>query len=495
MKLLVSWAAAVVSLGLMMGCDLAPKYHATQFVLPDSYQGAAPWQVAHPRDQISRGPWWRAYGNPTLNDLETQISQNPDLLAQRESFMQARDLAAEAESGLYPQIGGNFLASANRQSPHRLFRSSHSTAPLNEPSVQLDATASWEIDIWNRIGNQAHARKRLAQAQAAYIASVELSLQAELANAYITLRGVDQTAKLFRHIIGTYQEALNITRMRLNDRIGSQLDVARAEAQVSAVQSQLDNIMSQRALAQHAIAALIGVPATSWALPPQDATPLHLPHIPTGIPSVLLERRPDIAAAEREMAAANAEIGVARAAFYPNLSLNALFGTTDSGFNIISLPNRMWSIGAAISQPLFTGGLLRAELQFAKSSYAQTRDQYRSTVLAAFQQVEDQLSLNDWLAKEVAEDQRTANATSQAQTLAMQLYTSGASSYLEVVVAQIAAFQAAAGQIGATIRLQQASINLVRALGGGWNADQLPSEKQVLPFNPLRVSCCHSDRD
>jgi outer membrane protein, multidrug efflux system len=487
MRRLVSWVAAS-SIALLAGCDLAPAYHPSQFVLPASYQGAGPWQEAHPQDQIPRGPWWQDYGNPTLDELETRIPQNPDLLAQREYFMQARDLAAEAESGLYPHLGTDYQMSANRQSPHRLFHSPNSTAPLYEPSVQLDAVASWEADIWHQIANEAHAQKRLAQAQAADLASVYLSLQAELANAYITVRGLDQTAALYRNTIASYQKALDITRMRLSDKIGSQLDVARAEAQVSLVTAQLDDITSQRALAQHAIADLIGVPASSFVLPPQDATPLELPLIPTGMPSALLERRPDIAAAERTMAAANVEIGVARAAFYPNVSLSAGFGTQDSGFNIFSLPNRMWSVGAAISQPVFEGGLLRAQLQFAKSSYAQTRDQYRSTVLTAFQQVEDQLSLNDWLAKEVAEDQRQTDATSQAQTLAMQLYTSGASSYLEVVVAQVAAFQAAAGQIGTTIRLQQASINLVRALGGGWSAGQLPSEKQILPFDPLMMA-------
>jgi outer membrane protein, multidrug efflux system len=484
MRRLVSWTVAM-SMGLLAGCDLAPTYHPSDFVLPDSYQGAGPWQVAHPRDQIPRGPWWKAYGNPTLDDLESRIPQNPDLRAQRESFTQARYLAAEAEAGLYPQVGASYQMSANRQSPHRLFRSPTSTSSLTEASVQPDATASWEIDVWDRITNEARAQKRLAQAQAADLSSVELSLQAELANAYLTLRGLDQTAKLFRETIVSYQKALDITRMRLSGRIGSQLDVSRAEAQLSAVGAQLYDVLAQRALAQHAIAGLIGMPASNFMLPPQEATPLHLSPIPTGMPSTLLERRPDIAAAERSMAAANADIGVARAAFYPNLSLSALFGTVDSGFNIFSLPNRMWSVGGAISQPLFEGGLLRAQLEFAKSSYAQTRDQYRSIVLAAFQHVEDQLSLTDGLAKEVTEDQRQSDATSQAQALAMQLYTSGATSYLEVVVAQIAAFQAMAGQIGTTVRLQQASINLVRALGGGWSADQIPGEKQIVPFNPL----------
>jgi outer membrane protein, multidrug efflux system len=484
MRQLAAWAAAV-SMGWLTGCDLAPQYHSPNFLLPASYQGAGPWQVAHPRDQIPRGPWWRAYGNPTLNDLETQIPYNPNLLAQRESFRQARDLAAEAASGLYPHLGANFLMSANRESPEQLWRSSNNTAPLTEASVEPSAAASWEIDVWKRIGNETRAQKHRAQALAADVAAVELILQAELANAYLTLRGLDQNARLYRNVINSYQKALDITRMRLSDKIGSQLDVARAESQLSSTRAQLNNIMGQRALAQHAIATLIGRPATSFALPPQDATPLHLPRIPTGMPSTLLERRPDIAAAERNMAAANAEIGVARAAFYPNLSLNAIFGIIDRGFNVFSLPNQTWSVGANVAQPLFEGGLLRARLDAANSSYRQTVDLYRYTVLTGFQEVEDQLSLNDWLAKEVAEDQRASNATSQAQNLAMQLYVSGASSYLEVTVAQVAYFQAASSQIGNMVRLQQASINLVRALGGGWTADQLPKEKDILPFNPL----------
>lgn len=477
--------ALALALASLAGCDLAPAYHPPKFVLPASYQGSGPWQVAHPQDQIPRGPWWEAYGNPTLNELEARIPQNPDLLAEREIYIQSRDLAAEAESGLYPQVAGGYGMSANRQSPYRLWRSSVSKAPLYEPSVQIDAQATWEIDVWDRIGNQAHARKRLAQAEAAYLALVELSLQAELANAYLTLRGLDQTITLYEQTIVYYQKALDITLMRLSDKIGSALDVARARAQVSTTQALLHDIIAQRALALHAIANLIGVPATGFELPPQDRTPLYLPVIPVGLPSALLERRPDIAAAERNMAAANAEIGVARAAFYPNLSLNGAFGIVDAGFNIVSLPNRMWSIGTAIYQPIFEGGLLRAELQFANSSYRQTRDNYRSVVLTAFQQVEDQLSLNDQLAKEVAADRQALQSTTQAQTLSMQLYTSGATSYLEVIVAQIAAFQASVSDITGTIRLQQASINLVRALGGGWSAGDLPTEKQTLPFNPL----------
>ena len=210
-----------------------------------------------------------------------------------------------------------------------------------------------------------------------------------------------------------------------------------------------------------------------------------MPQIPSGVPSDLLQRRPDIASAERAMAAANAEIGVSRAAFYPNISLSGLAGTEDSGFNLISLPNAVWSIGSQIALPLFEGGLRKAELDFAKSSYAQTRDRYRATVLSAFQQVEDQLSLNDLLTKERALDKQAADASGKAQALSLQLYTAGVGNYVDVVIAQIALLQAQTTQIGLGSRYQQVSVNLVRALGGGWSTEQLPGERQIRPFDPL----------
>ncbi len=480
--------AAILSTAALTCCDLAPIYRPPNFVVPASYQGSGPWQLAHPQDTLPRGDWWTAYSNPTLDDLEAKIPDNPDLLAEQQAFQQARDLAAEAEAGLYPQIGLNGNPSQNRQSVHRLFRSPTSTAPLVEPSVQVDAAASWEIDLWDRIGNEATSRKRLAQAEAANLASLRLSLQAELANAYITLRGLDQQAKVYQQTASTYQTALNITQMRLSDNIGSAIDVDRAQTQLSSARALLQDITAQRALAQHAIATLVGQSASTFTLPPQQDTPLRVPQIPAGIPSALLQRRPDIAAAERAMAAANAEIGVARAAFYPNISLSGLAGMQDSGFNLVSLPNAVWSIGSAIALPLFEGGLRRAELDFAKSAYTQTCDQYRSVVLVAFQQVEDQLSLNDLLAKEAKEDRQALSASSRAQALSLQLYTAGAGNFLDVVVAQVAAFQAQTGQVGIDIRVQQASVNLIRALGGGWSGTDLPTEQQIRPFNPLRLS-------
>ncbi len=485
MRHLVAIAAAF-AVASVTGCDLAPHYMQPEYAVPDTYQGAGPWQIAHPLDHIQRGFWWTDFGNATLNDLETQVPKNPDILAEREAYLQARELAAEAESALYPQIGLNNQLSQNRQSPQRLTRSFTSTSPLVEPSAQIDAQASWEIDFWQQITNQARARKGLAQAEAANLASLELSLQAELANSYIALRGLDQQAQLLRQTVGTYETALSITRSRLAGKIGSALDVDRAQTQLSTSRGQLEETLAQRALALHAIADLIGVSATGFTLPPQQDSPLKVPHIPTGLPSELLQRRPDIAAAERDMAAANAEIGVARAAFYPNVSLYGLSGIETAGIDVFNLPERMWSIGSAIDLPVFEGGLRRAELGFADSAYRQTRDSYRAIVLGAFRDVEDQLSLNDYLAKESIQDAQAARSSAQAQQLSMQMYVAGATNYLEVVVAQIAAFQAANSGLSIDIRVQQAAINLIRALGGGWSAELLPPEEAILPFDPLK---------
>ena len=470
---------------LLAGCDLAPAYRAPQALLPADYKAAAPWQVAHPQDRIARGPWWTSFGNPTLDALEARIPQNPDLLAARESFLQARDLAAEARAGLYPQIGAQYDMSANKESTQRLYRSSTSTAPLNEPSVQLDGTADWEIDIWDRIGNETKSRKALAQATEADVASLDLSLQGELADTYLTLRGLDQEARIYDQAVSFYREGAQITQMRLTGKIGNLLDVERAQAQLAGAQALATDLRAQRALAENAIADLIGVPAGSLTLPSQAGTPLVLPPVPAGVPAELLERRPDVAAAERNMAAANAEIGVARAAFFPNVSLSGIGGGQAQGFDLFTVPTTMWSIGSAIALPLFEGGLRRAELQYARSAYRQARDGYRSTVLNAVQQVEDELALNTQLATEAAQSAQAFAAASKVQTLALQLYQAGADNYLNVVVAEVSNLQSGVGVLGVEIRRQQAEVDLIRALGGGWDNKEIMRGRDVLPFDPL----------
>lgn len=470
---------------LLAGCDLAPAYAPPADILPANWKGGDGWQVAHPADTVPRGAWWTAYGNPTLDALEVRLRDNPDLAAARDRFEEARALAAEAEAGLYPQITGNFDPSDNRQSVQRLFRSPTSTAPLRSGDVRIDAAASWELDIWQRVANATRSRKRLAQASAADLASLELSLRAELANAYLALRGLDQELALYEQTVAFYRTGVEITTLRLQGHIGSLLDVERARSQLDTASALATEATAQRALAEHAIATLVGATASSFSLPSQAATPLTLPEIPTGVPSTLLQRRPDIAAAERRMAAANAEIGVARAAFFPELTIGGDLGREANGFDLFEGPLAMWSIGAQVVAPIFEGGLRRAELRFARSSHDETRALYRSTVLTAIGEVEDQLALTHLLATEAQQSASALSDTGRVQALALELYRQGADNYLSVVVAQIGALQAGVDAVGVTVRAQQASVGLVRALGGGWRRAELPTGSAIEEPSPL----------
>jgi outer membrane protein, multidrug efflux system len=478
-------ASALLALGTLSGCDLAPIYQPPHFILPASYQGSAAFSVATPEDAVARGPWWQQFGDPVLNQLEAEASRNnPDLQAAAAQYQQARDLASEAEAGLFPELGTQGLLSQNKQPYHRLFRGNpHS--PAIESANEIEATASWQPDFWDAIRNQTKAQKQLAQGSAAELASAELSLQAELANDYMAIRGLDSEQAVYQQAIGYYTTAVNITQMRLSGDIASGLDVARAENQLAATEALDTDVQAKRAVLQHAIADLIGVTPSSFSLPAEPDAGITVPNIPLVVPASLLQRRPDIADAERLMAAANTSIGIARAAFYPNGAINAFAGFEDDGFNLLSLPNSLWSVGASLSLPLFEGGLRRAELQRAWSSYAETRDSYRATVLAAFQQVEDALALTQLLQKEAAQEQQAVDAANTAQALSLRLYTGGLSNYLDVVVSQEAALTAQIAEADVQTRRRQAAVQLIVTLGGGWTSADLPTTEQVVPFNPI----------
>jgi NodT family efflux transporter outer membrane factor (OMF) lipoprotein len=486
---LAAWRPADLALAALIGlcsCDLAPDYVPPQYVLPADYKGSGPFTIARPRDTLPRGPWWEWFGDALLNQFEQQLAaDNPDLAALAEQYTQARDLAAEARSRLFPQLGANGLLSYNRESRHRLFRNPNSTAPSEEANNEILATASWEPDFWSAIGNSTRVQKRLAQASAASLASARLSLQAELASDYIALRGLDTQEAVYRAAIAYYQKAAEITKQRLTGQIASALDVARSQAQLASTEALQSNILASRALLEHAIAVLAGANPSSFSIPVVDESRLAAPAVPVGLPSQLLERRPDVASAERQMASANAGIGVSRAAFYPNITISGAFGFQDSGFNLASLPNSLWTIGASAVLPLFEGGLRRAELQRTWSAYAQARDSYRSTVLRAFQEVEDGLALTVHL-QEQTQQQATAVAEAyKAQDLTLQLYIGGLTNYLDVVVAQETALTARIVEAQVQVSRLQAAVTLIRALGGGWSAADLPTEDGVLPFGPL----------
>jgi multidrug efflux system outer membrane protein len=480
---------ALATLACLAGCDLAPDYHPPQYVLPTDYQGTGPFRVARPLDTLPRGPWWEQFDDSLLNQLEQQLTaQNPDLASLAEQYTQARDLAAEARSGLYPQLTASGLLSDNKQSQHRLFRNPHSTLPEEAASNEILAAASWEPDFWSAIRNRTRVQKRLAQSSAATLAAARLSLQAELANTYIALRGLDTQAAVYQTSIAYYERAVHITTQRLQGLIASALDLARARSQLASTQALLSSVLAGRAVLQHAIAVLVDEIPSSFSISVANEMRLATPAVPVGVPSTLLQRRPDIAGAERQMAAANAGIGVSRAAFYPNITINATAGFQDTGFSLASLPNSLWSVGAGAVVPLFEGGLRRAELQRSWSQYAQARDNYRAIVLAAFQEVEDGLAQTAGLQTQAQQQSQAVAQAGTAQALTLQLYIGGLTNYLDVVVAQQTELTARTVAVQVEVSRLQASVGLIRALGGGWGAADLPTEDGVLPFDPLDVT-------
>ena len=379
-------------------CDLAPQYRAPVIVIPVSYKEAGPWQPAQPADGRPRGPWWKEFGDDTLDGLEAQVdTANPDLVAAEAAYAQARALAGEAEAGLYPNLDASGSLSANRQSADRPLRSS--SQPTYYGANAIAAQASYEVDLWGRVRSAVTSGRAQAQASAAALESVRLILHAELANDYMLLRGLDAELKLLADTVVAYRRALELTRNREAGAIASGLDVARAETQLDTTKAQTSDVIARRAILEHAIARLAGQPASAFSLAP-DATMIRLPDIPPGIPSSLLLRRPDIAAAERQAAAANALIGVAEAAFYPRLTLGLGGGFQATGLNLLSFPNSFWSVGPAISLPVFEGGLLRAQLAGVKAQFDAAAANYRATVLDAFREVEDNLARLHWLAQE-----------------------------------------------------------------------------------------------
>jgi NodT family efflux transporter outer membrane factor (OMF) lipoprotein len=469
--LLLSFAADLAA------CDLAPPYKPPLILTSDAYRPAEGWVVGQPQSEIPQGDWWSVYANPTLNSLEPKVeANNPDLAASLQVLRQARELTVEAGYGLLPSLGLGAGVTQNRQSDHRPLRAPFQ--PAEYGSKTIDVAAQWELDLWESITNAVRAQRRNAQAAAADTSALKLSLQAELATDYVLLRGLDKETAIYANAIRYYQNGVEITQLRLSHKIGSALDVDQAENQLATTQASASGLEGKREQLAHAIAVLIGEPATSFSLPSQADQPFTLPNISPGVPSTLLQRRPDIAEAERRMAAANALIGVARAAFFPNIVLSAAGGFQDTGLALVSLPNSFWSVGSALALPLFEGGLRHAVLAGSAAFYEEQRDNYRSVVLNGFREVEDQLSLEDSLAIQAGAAERAATAALGAEDLSLQLYRQGAADYLTVVIQEGAALSA--NLIGAQVATdrEQASVNLVRALGGGWSTNDVPTERE-----------------
>jgi NodT family efflux transporter outer membrane factor (OMF) lipoprotein len=451
----------------LSACSLAPPYQEPPAPQIAGYKETGLWTEAQPADQIPHGAWWEVFGDDVLNGLERQVdAANPTLAEALARYDVANALAQEAAAGLLPAAQASGAAAGNRQSNNRPLRGANQ--PDQYAANTVGVNVAWELDLWGRVRSAVAAQRASAQAAAADLASAKLSLEADLADDYMQLRGLDNQAALLTEVAQGYARSLALTQKLHADGLASRIDIDRAEALLQTARAQLSEAQSRRALLEHAIASLAGQPASTFALAAK-AGPLAMPNVPPAIPSVLLQRRPDVAAAERRMAAANASIGVARAAFYPTLDLTGQAGYQNTGgANLLTAPNSFWSFGPALALTLFDGGLRRAALSAARAEFQATSAAYRGQVLEAFQEVEDGLALENRLAEEAVSQNAAIAAAEGAESLAVRRYQRGVSSYLDVVVAQTTALQAQEAGYDLAARRAQASVRLIRAIGGGW---------------------------
>lgn len=457
-------ACASVGPNYVKPAPLSPQAKAT---IPPSYNEMDGWRLAQPKDNVLRGNWWEIYAIPELDALERQVAAANQNVAQAEAnFRQAQALVRASRSGYYPAVTGGASVTRSRRSSEMGGRGAS-----NDFLLPIDF--SWEIDLWGRVRRTVEANQAGAQATQADLASAILSAQALLAQEYFLVRTVDAQKKILEDTIGGYQKTLELTKNRYTAGVASRADVLLAETQLKSAQAQSIDLGVQRAQLSHAMALLVGKPPSAFSIPvaPLVATP---PPVPIGVPSDLLERRPDIASAERNVAAANARIGVAEAAFYPSVILGATAGLEAASLaKWLTWPARFWSVGPAVSEVLFDGGLRRAQTEQARAAYDAEVAAYRQTVLTGFQEVEDSLAALRVLEEEAQVQQEALAAARQTVDVVTNQYKSGTVSYLNVIVVQVIALSNEQAVLNVLGRRMAASVSLVKALGGGWEASVL----------------------
>ena len=463
---------------IFTACAVGPDYVRPKAEAPAAFKEAADWKVAQPQEAVVRGAWWKIFKDPQLDALEEQVNiSNQNVAAAEAKFRQARALAQAARAGYFPNVA--IGASATRS-----LRSSNAGNALGTTTDQvsdllLTGTASWEPDIWGKIRRTVEASQAGAQASAADLEAIRLSTQAALAQNYFQLCALDAQKKLLDATVAAYQKAMELTNRRYASGVSSRADVLQAETQLKTTQAQAIDVGVQRAQLEHAIALLVGKPASVLSIPvtPLAATPVA---VPFGIPSELLERRPDIAAAERRLAAANAQIGVAKAAYFPNIVLNATGGFESSHLSDwLSWPSRLWSVGLALTETVFDAGLRSALTDQARAAYDATVASYRQTVLGGFQEVEDNLAALRILEEESRIQGEAVSAARRSVDLSMNQYRAGTISYLEVVTVQTILLVNERTAIDILGRRLAASVLLIKAIGGGWSSSALPSNKDL----------------
>ena len=438
----------------MASCAIGPNYSRPETATPQAYKEAGDWIVAQPNDAAPKGKWWEVFNDPVLNALEERVSvSNQTLKAAEARYRQARAAVQVARSGLFPTISLNSGATRSRGAANRY-------------NIELDAR--WEIDLWGRIRRQVEAARAGEEASAADVENARLSLQAELATNYFQLRATDATLDLLEDTVKAFDASYKVTQNRYNAGVAQRVDVVQAETQLRSTEAQAIDQRVTRAQLENAIAVLVGEMPSTFTLP-RAPFKVRIPEIPPGVPSTLLERRPDIAAAERNMAAANARIGIAEAAYFPALSLTGAIGFASNELRtLFSAPSRFWSVGAGLAGTVLDFGARGGAVTQARAAYEEQVANYRETVLEGFQEVETNLAAAHWLAEESKVQQDAARAARESVALTVNQYKAGTVSYLNVVQVQATQLSEERSTVTILNRRLAATVALIRALGGSW---------------------------
>lgn len=483
------FATSIVAAVCLCGtaCTVGPKYSRPPVQAPASYKEISDqraregWKEAQPSDGAIHSEWWKMFGSEELNTLETQLNKNDQNIAVAfNNYMAARALVRYARSQLFPTISVGPSVSHISTGPGSTARASNS---ISQNSYELPLDISWEPDLFGRIRNTIKQYSNAAQVSAATLANERLSEQASLAQYYFELRGQDSIQKLYNETVQSYEQTLELTKYLVNSGIDSPQDFAQAQTNLRTAQANATSVGIARAQYEHAIALLVGQPASTFSIPvkPLEATP---PAVPVGIPSQLLERRPDIAATERTMAEANALIGVGRAAYFPTVSLSAGVGTQTSTITtLLTWPARFWSLGGSVSETLLDFGARRATVQQYQAQYDADVANYRQTVLTAFREVEDYLASVRILARQLDQQGSAVASSKEYLEIAFARYRTGVDTYLNVLTAQDSLLSNQLSEINIRTNQMTSSAQLIAALGGGWDVSQLPSEKQIQQKN------------
>jgi NodT family efflux transporter outer membrane factor (OMF) lipoprotein len=477
--LLRSLNSALLAAGVLSGCAFTPTYERPATPAPAAFKELQGWAPAAPADALERGPWWNLFGDPVLDGLASQVEvSNQNVAAAVAAYSQARAIVAEQRAALFPSV--TLSGGANRNGSGGGSNNNGSNDNSNgrtSNNYRLNIGSSWEPDVWGRLRAGVSVAQANAQASAADLASARLSAQGELAADYFSLRSVDAQRALLATTIEGYQRVLKITQNRFDVGIVPHSDVYQAQTQLASAQSDDLTLARQRAQYEHAIAVLVGKAPADFALAsvPWNVT---VPEVPVGLPSTLLERRPDIAASERAVAAANAQIGIVRAAYFPQIGLTASYGPSASAIgDLFKASSVAWALGLSATETIFNGGANRAAVQGANAAREQAVARYRQTVLTAFADVEDQLAATRVLAQQQDLQRQASQAADKVEEQVLNRYKAGQVSYSEVVQAQVTALNARRALVQTQGNRQTTAVALIQSLGGGWHADQLTAQE------------------